>query len=107
MSEERIEDDQMYNAFQNELLDDPGKHYRYTYKDINLDPFRIAKIYGMTSFPMQTILKKVLCAGERGHKDYTQDLKDIISAAQRELQMLDEDIEDEAKAVSSRFFGEV
>jgi len=70
---------------------DAGQHYRYSYRRINLDPFRIAKIYDMKSFAMMTILKKCLCAGERGHKDYKQDLFDIISAAEREIEMMDED----------------
>jgi hypothetical protein len=70
---------------------DAGAHYRYQYKNINLDPFRIAAIYGMTDFCMMTILKKTLCAGNRGHKDFKQDLKDIICAAQRKLEMLEED----------------
>jgi hypothetical protein len=76
------------------MSEDAGKHYRFSYKGINLDPFRIAAIYNMKSFAMMTILKKVLCAGNRGHKDYKQDLKDIICAAQRELEMLNEDFAD-------------
>ena len=72
---------------------DPGAHYRWWYKDIQLDPARIAKIYGITSGMQFTILKKVLCPGDRGSKDYRQDMLDIISAAQRELAMMDEDDE--------------
>ena len=79
---------------------DHGKHYRYEHKGVKLDPFRIAKIYGMQSFAMMTILKKCLCAGDRGHKDYRQDLNDIICAAQRELEMLDEDKVGEAKLLN-------
>jgi hypothetical protein len=70
---------------------DPGKHYRFRYRGIHLDPFRIAHIYGINDFALQTILKKCLCAGNRGHKDFKQDLKDIISAAERRIEMLDED----------------
>lgn len=83
---------------------DAGKHYRFQYQvkvnvpmlindvlTINLDPFRIAKIYKMKSFAMMTILKKCLCAGERGHKDYKQDLLDIVSAANREIEIIEED----------------
>ena len=83
---------------------DAGKHYRFGYTvkvtqedldrgfiEVNLDPFRIAAIYGMTCFAAKTILKKVLVVGNRGYKDETQDLKDIISAAERKLQMLEED----------------
>lgn len=83
---------------------DPGKHYRFVYRvkltikdiengyvDLKLDPFRISIIYGMLSFALMTILKKCLCAGNRGHKGYKQDLEDIISAAQRELEIIEED----------------
>jgi hypothetical protein len=69
---------------------DAGAHYRYEYRNIQIDPFRIADVYGITDFAMQTILKKVLRAG-RAHKDLEQDLKDIICAAQRKLEMLKED----------------
>jgi hypothetical protein len=72
-------------------MTDPGAHYRYTYKGIKLDPFRIAKIYSMTDFELMTILKKVLKAGDRGHKDKRQDLLDIINAAQRAIEIMDED----------------
>ena len=83
---------------------DPGQHYRFKYRvkvttddaergfiDIKLDPFRISDIYKMSSFALKTVLKKILCAGNRGHKDYTQDLKDCICALQRELEMIAED----------------
>jgi len=83
---------------------DAGKHYRFTITQvltsenisegnvtIKLDPFRIAKIYEMTSFPLQTVLKKILCAGDRGNKDYSQDIKDSICALERELEMIKED----------------
>ena len=73
------------------MTEDAGKHYRFQYKGINLDPFRIAAIYEMKSFAMMTILKKCLCAGNRGHKDYQQDLRDIICAAERELAIIEED----------------
>jgi len=70
---------------------DTGKHYRFEYKGIKLDPFRIAKIYGMESFALMTVLKKILCAGNRGHKDYKADILDCITALQRELEIVEED----------------
>lgn len=86
------------------IEEDAGKHYRFQYTvvltnedieegkvTIKLDPFRLASIYRMEDFAMKTILKKALCAGDRGHKDFEQDLKDIISAAERRLEMLYED----------------
>jgi len=86
----------------NEL--DAGSHYRFVHRikvteldlelgyiDIKLDPFRVAKIWGMTCFAAHTILKKISATGKRGYKDEEQDLKDIICAAERKLEMLEED----------------
>ena len=83
---------------------DHGKHYRYTYRvnltqddinngyvDVKLDPFRICAVYRVNDFALQTIVKKTLCAGDRGYKDFEQDLLDIICAAQRRIEMLHED----------------
>ncbi len=75
------------------MKNDQGKHYRYSYRGIQLDPARIAKIYNIKSGMLFTILKKCLCAGNRGHKDYIQDLKDIITAAEREIDIVEEDNE--------------
>jgi len=85
---------------------DEGAHYRFgievviTERDlskgfisINLDPFRIADVYNINDFAIQTILKKTLVAGNRGYKDIEQDLKDIICAAKRKLEMIREDEE--------------
>jgi len=87
-----------------EQTEDTGGHYRFAHKapvtvedsergyaEIKLDPFRIAAIYKLTDFALQTILKKTLCAGNRGHNDLREDLNDIICAAKRKLEMLDED----------------
>ena len=70
--------------------DDRGKHYRFEYKGIKLDPFRIACIYNLDGVGL-TILKKNLVTGNRGHKDKKQDYLDIICAAQRGIEMLEED----------------
>lgn len=72
---------------------DQGAHYRYTYKGINLDPARIQLIYGATHPLQGSIIKKALCAGNRGHKSLITDLDDIICAAQRWKEMLEEDDE--------------
>jgi hypothetical protein len=72
--------------------DDTGVHYRFMYKGIKLDPFRICKIYNIDDFALQTIVKKALCAGNRGYKDKRRDLYDIITAARRDIEMMDEDL---------------
>tara|TARA_R110000823_G_scaffold201784_1_gene332651 strand:- start:20042 stop:20710 length:669 start_codon:yes stop_codon:yes gene_type:complete len=69
---------------------DAGLHYRKKYKGINLDPFRIAQIYNLDGIQL-TILKKTLVTGERGSKDILQDYKDIINAATRAIEMIEED----------------
>jgi hypothetical protein len=70
---------------------DAGAHYRKYYKGIELDPYRIAKIYGITDHMQFFILKKGLKAGGRGHKDLRRDIEDIKNACDRWLRTLDED----------------
>jgi len=74
-------------------MSDPGKHYRFEYKGIKLDPARIVTIYGCKNLMAGTIVKKALCAGERGPKDILHDLDDIICAAERWKEMILEDME--------------
>lgn len=69
---------------------DAGLHYRKFYKDVQLDPFRIGEIYKLSGIQL-TILKKVLVVGDRGHKSKLQDYKDIINAATRAIEMIEED----------------
>ena len=85
--------EQMFGKEKSIVENDTGKHYRYTYKGIKLDPARIVSIY-KCSHPMQLpIIKKALCAGNRGHKDLLRDIDDIICSAQRWKEMLLEDSE--------------
>lgn len=79
--------------------EDTGKHYRFEYQGIKLDPFRIAQIYDMKSFALMTVLKKILCAGNRGHKNYKADILDCINALQRELEIIEEDKNAASKSV--------
>ena len=75
------------------MQNDKGKHYRFEYKGIKLDPARICKIYNVEGALLPIIVKKALCAGSRGHKDFRSDIEDIICAANRILEMIDEDRE--------------
>lgn len=83
---------------------DKGRHYRFTYRtkiskkakklgyvEVKLDPFRISAVYKHLSFPLATVLKKILVAGNRGSKSYKEDITDCICALERELEMLKED----------------
>lgn len=80
----------------NQITEDTGSHYRYTYKGIKLDPARICKIYNVQNVLQGAIVKKTLCAGNRGHNDIKDDIKDIITAAQRWLEMIEEDESEES-----------
>lgn len=70
---------------------DVGAHYRYQYNGINLDPYRIIKVYGITEPAAQHALKKILCAGKRGHNTVIQDIDDVINAMNRWKEMILED----------------
>lgn len=74
---------------------DPGAHYRYEYRGIKMDPARIVTIYGCKNLMAGTIVKKTLCAGNRGAKDELQDVRDIICAAQRWEEMILEDMDND------------
>lgn len=82
---------------------DTGKHYRKRlkikltkediergYVTVQLDPFRIAAVYGMTCNALFTVLKKILRSGS-GHKDLLADLDDIDNATKRKREMMEED----------------
>lgn len=78
-----------------ELKKDTGSHYRFVYKGIKLDPARICKIYKVENLVQGSIIKKALCAGNRGHKDLKKDINDIITACHRWLEMIEEDEQDQ------------
>jgi hypothetical protein len=73
------------------MKNDTGKHYRFTFRGIKLDPARICDIYKVTNLVQGSIIKKALCAGNRGHKDLLRDIDDIITGAQRWKEMVEED----------------
>ena len=66
------------------------KHYQYSYKGINLDPYRILSIYGVTCPSMQHAIKKLLRAGN-SVKDLEQDIQEVIDTLKRKLEMIEED----------------
>jgi hypothetical protein len=81
---------------------DPGQHYRNIFTkrisddemqngsiSIQVDPAFIEKVCGPMTGMQFTILKKGIRLGT-AHKDKRQDLLDIIGAAQRELELMDD-----------------
>jgi len=68
----------------------PSKLVNNVLQDVVIvDVYDVIKAFNVTSAPMQHLLKKALCAGDRGHKDRRQDIVDIIDSAKRELEMID------------------
>lgn len=69
---------------------DSGKHYRYSYKGIKLDPYRIIDIYKITNPAQQHAIKKLLRAG-KSVKTLKQDIDEVIDSLNRMLEMIEED----------------
>ncbi len=71
------------------------KHSHY-FKDVSklndIDVYRIIDLWKITDPCDQHALKKLLCPGERGHKDIIQDTQDVIDTMQRKLEMFAENV---------------
>jgi hypothetical protein len=77
------------------MKNDTGLHYRRKFRGYNLDPARICEVYEITNVLQGTLVKKALCMGERGHKSQVEDLLDIITAADRMIEMILENEENQ------------
>lgn len=70
------------------------KHSHY-YKDVSylkhIDVYRIIQLYEIHDPCLQHALKKILCAGDRGHKSLREDIQNIIDTMNRKLEIMDED----------------
>ena len=67
-------------------------HY---FKDVqtlkSVDVYRVLVLFDVKSHPIGHAVKKLLCAGKRGAKDYRQDLLEAKASIDRELAMMDEE----------------
>lgn len=59
---------------------------------VTVDVYRVIDAFGVTSSPLQHLVKKALCAGLRGHKDRGQDLADILLSAEKAVQMFEDEL---------------
>lgn len=70
------------------------KHDHY-FKQVShlkeIDVYRVLELFAVTDPTLQHIVKKSLCAGLRGAKDFEQDVREIYDTAARRLQMIAED----------------
>lgn len=71
-------------------------HY---HKDVSsletIDVYRVMKLFGVTDPCLQHAAKKMLCAGNRGHKDLYRDVQDAIDSLERWKEMYAEDVRKE------------
>ena len=85
-----------FYTFDIELIEDQSKepedysYYKYSYKGIKLDPYRILDIYKITCPAQQHAIKKLLRAGN-SVKELKQDITEVIDTLKRKLEMLEED----------------
>ena len=67
-------------------------HY---FKDVSklksVDIYRVLNLFDVRSHAVGHAIKKLLCAGKRGAKDYRQDLLEAKASIDRELAMMDEE----------------
>jgi len=68
-------------------------YYKYSYKGIKLDPYRILDIYKITCPAQQHAIKKLLRAGN-SVKELKQDITEVIDTLKRKLEMLEEEDSD-------------
>ena len=71
-------------------IEEVRQHNHY-FKDVSnlneIDVYMVLKLFNVTDPCLQHIAKKALCAGQRGHKDFTRDLKDILDTAKRAVEI--------------------
>ena len=65
------------------------------FKDVSklksVDIYRVLNLFDVRSHAVGHAIKKLLCAGKRGAKDYRQDLIEAKPSIDRELAMMDEE----------------
>lgn len=59
------------------------KYHREVKPGVWIDVYDVIKAWGVTNPAQQHLIKKALQAGERGHKDYDEDMDDVIASAKR------------------------
>jgi hypothetical protein len=67
---------------------DRGEKYRKPFPgDCRHDVYDVLDAFGVTCPATQHALKKLLCAGQRGHKDRLQDLQEAGTALARAVEL--------------------
>lgn len=65
--------------------------YNRPCKGITIDVYDVLKAFNVTCPALQHLIKKALAVGQRGHKDTSEDLKDILASAKRAIELSEVD----------------
>lgn len=67
-------------------------HYKKSVKHLDMiDVYRVVELFDVPAGPIDHAVKKLLCAGGRGHKDLDRDIQDAIDSLERWKEMRRED----------------
>lgn len=75
-----------YETFIINIDDRPSKYSRPC-KGITLDVYDVLQAFAVTNPATQHAIKKLLCAGLRGHKDKMQDLTEALKSIERAIEL--------------------
>lgn len=67
-----------------------NKYMREIKPDVWVDVYDVIRAFTVTDGALQHLLKKALAVGQRGHKDTSEDYKDILASAKRALEIFEE-----------------
>lgn len=70
------------------------KEYSHYYKKVPyeyIDVYRVLELFEVTDPAIQHAVKKLLVAGNRGHKDLEKDVKEAIVSLNRRIEMWEEE----------------
>jgi hypothetical protein len=71
--------------------------YKRKIKGVELDVYDILHYYKVNNPAVQHAIKKLLCAGSRGHKTEEQDLKEALDSIKRALELIVVEYEEEQR----------
>ena len=72
----------------NDVITERGsKYHREIKPGVWVDVYDVLVAWSVTNPALQHLIKKALQPGERGHKDTSEDLKDILASAKRAIEL--------------------
>lgn len=78
--------DDNYKTYTINIDDRPSKYNRPC-KGVTIDVYDVLQAFAVTNPAAQHAVKKLLCAGLRGHKDKMQDLTEALKSVERAIEL--------------------